>query len=69
MQKCDRCKSETKSFIMSKFNTQMICDDCKTKEKNHHMYKQACDEELRQIKEFNNMNFEGIGLPDDLIEN
>ena len=41
----------------------------KTKEKNHHMYKQACDEELRQIKEFNNMNFEGIGLPDDLIEN
>ena len=45
----------------------MICSTCETTEKAHKDYQRACDEELRQIKEENNLNFEGIGLPDDLI--
>ena len=66
MQFCQRCNQQTNSTTMSRFNTQMICKTCETKEKQHKDYKHACDEELKQIKEFNNYNFEGIGLPDDL---
>ena len=69
MNNCQRCNKQTNSTTMSRFNTQMICDTCETTEKAHKDYKRACDEELRQIKEFNNLNFEGIGLPDDLIVN
>lgn len=59
--KCDRCLKEAKSFIMSMFNTQMICMDCKNKETKHHRYKEACDKELAEVKK-GNYNFEGIGL-------
>jgi hypothetical protein len=51
---------------MSRFNTQMICKDCETEEKQHKDYIHAVVEELRQINENNNYNFEGIGLPSDL---
>jgi hypothetical protein len=68
MKNCDRCNQITNSFTMSRFNTDMICINCQTEEKNHKDFKKAFDEELKQIKENDNYNFSGIGLPDDLIE-
>lgn len=58
---CDRCLKEANSFIMSMFNTQFICIECKSEEKKHPRYKEACDRELEEIKK-GNYNFEGIGL-------
>jgi hypothetical protein len=64
-QTCDRCKAETLSTIMSKFNTEMICMDCKAKERAHPQYRAACDAELAQVQ-MGNYNFDGVGKPDDL---
>lgn len=47
---------------MSRFNTQMICDECEIKEKAHPEYQTAKEAELRAVKS-GNMNFEGIGKP------
>lgn len=58
---CDRCLKEANSFIMSMFNTQLICMECKSEEKKHPRYKEASDRELEEIKK-GNYNFEGIGL-------
>ena len=63
--KCDRCKAETNTTTMSMFNRQMICMDCKTKEKRHGQYQVAVMREREEVSN-GNMNFEGIGLPDDL---
>ena len=62
---CERCKKKTKSTICSTFNTEMICANCKKIERKHPSYKRAADVELAEVKN-GNMNFEGIGLPDDL---
>lgn len=63
---CDRCgKPNGNVTIMSKFNTDIICMDCKVEEKNHPDYQRASDAELAECKK-GNLNFEGIGLPKDL---
>lgn len=62
---CDRCKKPTTSLIMSMFNTEMICDECKDRERQHPMYEQAVAADIVQIK-LGNYNFQGIGLPFDL---
>lgn len=49
MQKCDRCFKDTSSTIMSMFNTQIICPDCKDKETKRSDYKQA---EARDLNEY-----------------
>jgi len=64
---CDRCNHSTNNItIMSKFNKDIICMPCKEDERNHPDYKKASDEELAECKK-GNYNFEGIGLPDDLV--
>lgn len=65
MEKCDRCGKPTAVRIMSMFNTDMICMDCKDKEKKHPRYFEA---ELadRNASRQGNRHFEGIGLPTDL---
>lgn len=63
--KCQRCGKETKVHTMSRFNTQDICMECKDKEMKHPKYKEACDREHQEVVN-GNMNYEGIGLPEDL---
>lgn len=61
---CDRCKQPTKIFRMSRFNTDMCCPACLTKEQKHPDYPKAVEAE-RQALLSGNYNFPGIGLPDD----
>jgi len=68
MTKCQRCNCDSKTTIVSMFNTQIICLNCKQKESDHPDYKKACDAELNEVKK-GNRNFEGIGLPSDLANN
>lgn len=65
MPKCQRCYKETNVTIMSMFNTQVICMDCKDKETNHPDYKKAQDADVAQIKS-GNYNFAGVGKPSTL---
>lgn len=62
---CERCHKPTNVTIMSFFNEDMICMDCKKKEEAHPKYKEAHDEEVRQVRA-GNYNFKGTGKPDDL---
>ena len=50
---------------MSFFNTEMICIACKDAERAHPDYEKAKQIELEQCLQ-GNLNFEGIGLPEDL---
>jgi hypothetical protein len=50
---------------MSFFNTQMVCKECETKEKNHPDYQKARETEEAEVRK-GNYNFPGIGLPKDL---
>jgi hypothetical protein len=62
---CNRCSGETKGkTILSIFNEQVICLECKETEKKHPKYDSAVQAEYEQVKK-GNYNFEGIGLPDD----
>lgn len=63
--KCERCGKETTTTICSMFNTEMICMDCKSKERNHPKYAEAREAE-RQAVLSGNYNFQGIGKPNDL---
>lgn len=60
---CDRCKTslEGKSFILSMFNMDVICWDCKRKEMERPDYMTAL-EAVREEERKGNRNFEGIGL-------
>jgi hypothetical protein len=62
---CHRCNVETNCHTMSKFNTQLICMDCKKKEREHPDYEKASRVELLHVKQ-GNFNFKGIGKPADL---
>tara|TARA_R100000152_G_C6540503_1_gene18825 strand:+ start:166 stop:363 length:198 start_codon:yes stop_codon:yes gene_type:complete len=48
--KCARCGKECGWVSMSFLNTQMCCDDCLTKERDHPKYKAAKEEEAKQVK-------------------
>ena len=50
MSKCQRCGIVCGLSSMSFLNTQMCCMDCLNKEKDHPKYKEAKEEELRQVK-------------------
>lgn len=63
--KCDRCKKETMSYILSFFNLDMICSDCKEKEKAHPDYAKAVAAENEAVRNGDAM-FPGIGKPGDL---
>ena len=62
---CQRCGKETSIRILSMFNTQDICPDCKDAEEAHPDYQKACDAEHAAVLD-GNRNFLGIGLPADL---
>ena len=65
---CDRCNQPTHNITtMSRFNTETICIPCRDFEKTHPEYKKAADAELAECKS-GNMNYEGIGLPNDFLE-
>ncbi len=57
---CDRCYEDTLCTIMSMFNTQVICMECKEKERNRPDYKRAVDADNEQIKQ-GIYDFKGIG--------
>lgn len=63
--KCQRCHKETDCTIMSRFNTQEICEECEEREKAHPKYQEAHDAEAEAVRN-GNYNFPGIGLPPDL---
>ena len=65
MRKCPRCNKEVYVTTMSYFNTDQICMECDTKEKNHPKYRMARDTEIVEVLK-GNYNFPGIGLPNDL---
>jgi hypothetical protein len=50
---------------MSYFNTEEICLDCKVLEQAHPLYPEAVAAECAAVKA-GDMNFPGIGKPDDL---
>jgi len=62
---CQRCGEETKSYTMSRFNTQNLCMSCLEKEKKHLQYKEAEAAELRAARA-GDYSFPGIGKPADL---
>lgn len=63
--KCQRCGVETSVTIMSMFNEQIICMDCKDKEVEHPLYKGAREAEVEQVRQ-GNYNFKGVGKPSNL---
>lgn len=63
---CIRCGNENpKSTIMSKFNFDIICSDCKERETKHPRYAEADKAEVDACLA-GNMNFAGIGCPPEL---
>ena len=53
---CDRCGRELKAGrIMSMFNEDCICMECKDKERKNPRYKEAKDREHEEIDSRNNM--------------
>ena len=63
--KCGRCKEKTNTYIMSFFNTDMLCPDCADKERKHPLYEKAREVELAKVRA-GIRDYKGIGLPDDL---
>ena len=62
---CDRCYLPTGTFSSSYFNRDMICIECKEREKAHPLYTEAKRIENQEIDR-GNFSFPGIGLPEDL---
>ncbi len=65
MRTCDRCQVKTLSTIMSFFNQDVLCMDCKDKEKAHPRYAEAVKAEFEACNS-GDYNFPGIGKPEDL---
>ena len=65
MTTCARCHKETRSHITSMFNDDVICLDCKEKEKAHPRYAEAVNAEFDACRR-GDYNFPGIGKPGDL---
>ena len=62
---CERCHKHSGITIMSMFNTQEICTECKDKEEKHPMYSIARDRENDACLG-GDFNYIGMGLPPDL---
>jgi hypothetical protein len=60
--KCNRCNKKTNVWILSMFNTEEICMDCKAEEKQLPEYEKAVKADMKEIKK-GNYNFQGIGFP------
>ena len=58
---CDRCGKPLNGIrIMSMYNTDCFCMDCKKRERKHSDYKSAVDADHAEIRK-GNYNFKGIG--------
>ena len=64
---CARCNVSLMEIgsIMSRFNLDIICAPCESKEKLHPAYPEAHRAELKAVQS-GNYNFPGIGKPADL---
>ena len=60
---CDRCGKVLTTRIMSMFNSDCICLECKEKEKRNPKYKEAQDADINAIRN-GNYNYMGIELED-----
>ena len=58
--KCHRCGKETRCHTMSMFNEDLICMDCKVKERKDPKHKEAVEADNAAIRA-GNYNFKGIG--------
>lgn len=58
---CDRCGAPLTVRIMSMFNEDVICMECKEKERKHPDYKKAVEADEAAIRS-GNRNFKGIGF-------
>lgn len=59
---CDRCGGSLEGGrIMSMYNEDCICMECKRKEKERPDYAQARDAEMEEVRR-GNRNYKGIGL-------
>ena len=59
--RCDRCGAPLTVRIMSMYNEQVICPQCKEKERKRPDYREAVEADLDAIRH-GNRNFKGIGL-------
>lgn len=65
VENCERCHKPTNGkTIMSMFNEQVICMECKDKEKKRSDYNDAVQADIAEIRK-GNYNFKGIGLKDE----
>lgn len=61
-QHCDRCGGSLEGGrIMSMYNEDCICMECKRKEQEHQDYRRAVEADHAEIRR-GNYNFKGIGL-------
>lgn len=61
MQPCVRCGKQTNVTIVSMFNTDEICLECKDAERQHPDYQSAVAAEEAAIRS-GDFNFKGIGM-------
>ena len=61
MELCERCGKGAIARIMSMFNTQMICLECKEAEKQDPRYAEAVRAEM-EARQRGDYHFPGIGL-------
>lgn len=65
MNRCERCGKESSYTTGSYFNTQMIGKECDERERAHPDFEKARRIERDAVMS-GNLNYVGIGLPDDL---
>lgn len=65
--KCERCNNIMTKSTWSMFNQEHICMDCKETERAHPKYNEAVETERAEVIK-GNLNYEGIGLPEDYKE-
>ena len=65
--RCDRCGAPLTVRIMSMFNEDVICMDCKKKERERPDYRAAVEADNAAIRS-GHRNFKGIGLKNKKIE-
>lgn len=56
---CERCRKPVDSVMMSMLNRQMVCLECKDKERKHPRYKEAAAAELAEVQR-GNYNYPGL---------
>ena len=54
MKTCQRCGKATDTWILSMFNTQEICPECKEQEKKHPRYEEARNAALKAFQTIKN---------------